>query len=199
VNWGGLAFDPRRQVVYVNTSNMMHRVTLIPAAKVASARRAAPGKEISPQTGAPYGMKREAVLSPIGMPCNPPPWGRLHAIDMRTGKVLWEVPLGTTRDMAPGSQLFLHGTGTPNFGGPITTASGLVFIGAAMEDYLRAFVAATGKELWRGRLPAGGQATPMTYVWKGRQYVVIAAGGHSKSGTKRGDEVVAYALPGPLR
>jgi quinoprotein glucose dehydrogenase len=142
-------------------------------------------------------MRREALISPL--PCNPPPWGQLHAIDMKTGQVLWDVPLGTTRDLAPGSQLLLRHTGTPNFGGPIATASGLVFIGAAMDNYLRAFEAADGKELWRGRLPAGGQATPMTYVWKGRQYVVIAAGGHAKSGTKRGDTVIAYALPGPLQ
>ena len=198
VNWGGLAFDQARQVVYVNTSSAIHRVRLIPAGQVAAAHRAELKKEISPQEGAPYGMKREALLSPIGLPCNPPPWGQLHAIDMRTGKVLWAVPLGTTRDLAPGSQFFLHDTGVPNFGAPIVTASGLVFIGAAMDNYLRAFDAATGKELWRGRLPAGGQATPMTYVWQGRQYVVIAAGGHAKSGTKRGDTVVAFALPGPL-
>lgn len=198
VNWGGLAFDAGRQVAYVNTSNALHLVTLIPADKVAAARRAEPNMEISPQTGAPFGMRRQALLSPLRLPCNPPPWGQLHAIDMRTGKVLWEVPLGTTRDLAPGSQFILRGVGTPNFGGPIATGSGLLFIGAAMDDYLRAFDAKTGKELWRGRLPAGGQATPMTYVWKGRQYVVIAAGGHSKSNTRRGDSVVAYALPGPL-
>ena len=198
VNWGGLAFDAGRQVVYVNTSNAMHKVTLIPADKVRATKQAEMDKEVSPQAGAPYGMKREVLLSPLGLPCNPPPWGQLHAIDMRTGKVLWEVPLGTTRDLAPGSQFLLRNTGTPNIGGPIATASGLVFIGAAMDDYLRAFDAATGKELWKGRLPAGGQATPMTYVWKGRQYVVIAAGGHSKSDTRRGDTVVAYALPGPL-
>jgi len=135
------------------------------------------------------------MLSPIGMPCNPPPWGQLHAIDMHEGKILWSVPLGTTEDMAPFSEYLLGKTGTPNLGGPMATAGGLVFIGAAMDDYLRAFDAGTGAELWRGRLPAGGQATPMTYVWKGRQYVVIAAGGHSKLGTKRGDEVVAFALP----
>ena len=129
------------------------------------------------------------------MPCNPPPWGLLHAIDMRDGRVLWSVPLGTTEDIAPFSEYILGKTGTPNFGGPIVTASGLVFIGAAMDNYLRAFDAKSGAELWRGRLPAGGQATPMTYMWKGRQYVVIAAGGHSKSGTTRGDEVVAFALP----
>jgi quinoprotein glucose dehydrogenase len=195
VNWGGLAFDPGRQVVYVNTSSAIHLVTLIPAAKVGAARAAEPHVEISPQEGAPFGMRREVMRSKMGLPCNPPPWGQLHAIDMRTGKILWEVPLGTTRDLAPGSQLLLGNSGVPNFGGPMATASGLIFIGAAMDDYLRAFDGASGRQLWRARLPAGGQATPMTYVWKGRQYVVIAAGGHSKTDTKRGDEVIAFALP----
>jgi quinoprotein glucose dehydrogenase len=199
VNWGGLSFDARKQVVYVNTTNAMHLVTLIPADKVKAAHQAELDKEISAQKGAPYGMRRDVLRSPLGLPCNPPPWGQLHAIDLRTGKMLWEVPLGTTRDLAPGSQLFTGTIGVPNFGGPVSTASGLVFIGAAMDNYLRAFDAATGKELWKGRLPGGGQATPMTYVWKGRQYVVIAAGGHSKTDTKRGDKVVAYALPGPLQ
>ena len=194
-NWGGLAFDAAHDVVYVNTSSAMHLVTLIPAAQVKLAQLTHPGVEISPQTGAPYGMKRELLRSPLGLPCNPPPWGMLHAIDMHDGHILWEVPLGTTADLAPGSQYLLHGTGTPNFGGPIVTAGGLVFIGATMDNYLRGIDARTGRELWRGRLPAGGQATPMTYVWKGRQYVVIASGGHSKSNTKRGDSVVAFALP----
>nr|MBA3811783.1 PQQ-binding-like beta-propeller repeat protein [Caulobacteraceae bacterium] len=196
-NWGGLAFDPGRGVAYLNTSSALHRVTLIPAAEVAAAKAAEPDVEISPQAGAPFGMRRQVLLSPLGLPCNPPPWGLLHAIDMRTGRILWQVPLGTTEDKAPFSQFILPHVGMPNFGGPIVTASGLVFIGAALDDYLRAFDAATGKELWRGRLPAGGQATPMTYVFKGRQYVLIAAGGHAKSGTKRGDQLVAFALPGP--
>ncbi|MGH6871542.1 MAG: pyrroloquinoline quinone-dependent dehydrogenase [Rhizomicrobium sp.] len=193
-NWGGLAFDQSRDVVYVNTSSAMHLVTLIKRADFARVKSENPGKEVSPQTGAPYGMKRETLLSPLGMPCNAPPWGMLHAIDMHDGRVLWEVPLGTTADLLPFSEYLLGKTGTPNFGGPIATASGLVFIGAAMDNYLRAFDARTGRELWKGRLPAGGQATPMTYVWRGRQYVVIAAGGHYKSGTKRGDKVVAFAL-----
>jgi len=195
MNWGGLAFDPMRNIVYVNTSSAMHLVTLIPAADFAAARKAFPGKEISPQRGTPFAVKREVIVSPFGLPCNPPPWGRLHAIDMHDGKVLWEVPLGTMEDIMPLSQYILGNTGTPNLGGPIVTASGLVFIGAAMDNYLRAFDAKTGKELWRGRLPAGGQATPMTYVWKGRQYVVIAAGGHAKLDTKRGDSIFAFALP----
>jgi quinoprotein glucose dehydrogenase len=113
---------------------------------------------------------------------------------MRDGKVLWSVPLGTSEDLAPFSQYFLGNVGVPNFGGPISTDSGLVFIGAAMDNYLRAFDARRGTELGRGRLPAGGQATPMTYMWKGRQYVVIAAGGHEKAGTKRGDQLMAFAL-----
>ena len=194
-NWGGLAFDEARQVAYVNTSSAMHLVTLIPAARVKVAKAAEPDVEISPQEGAPFGVRRQVMLSGLGLPCNPPPWGLLHAIDMRTGRVLWEVALGTTGDLAPGSQFLLRHTGVPNFGGPITTASGLVFIGAALDNYLRAFDAATGAELWRGRLPAGGQATPMTYAWTGRQYVVIAAGGHAKTDTRRGDQIVAFALP----
>ena len=195
-NWGGIAFDPRHDIAYVNTSSLLHLVTLIPRAQFAAAERAFPDVEISPQTGTPFGMKREILASPFHLPCNPPPWGMLHAIDMHDGHLLWDVPLGTTEDLLPFSEYLLGNTGTPNIGGPIVTAGGLVFIGAAMDNYLRAFDARTGAELWRGRLPAGGQATPMTYVWKGRQYVVIAAGGHAKLGTKRGDNVVAFALPG---
>lgn len=194
-NWGGLAFDQAHDIVYVNTSSAMHLVTLIKQKDFSAAREKFFDKEVSPNEGAPFGMKRETMLSPIGMPCNPPPWGQLHAIDMHDGRILWSVPLGTTEDMAPFSEYILGKTGTPNLGGPMATAGGLVFIGAAMDNYLRAFDAKTGTELWKGRLPAGGQATPMSYVWKGRQYVVIAAGGHSKLNTRRGDQVIAFALP----
>ncbi len=193
-NWGGLAFDAAHDIVYVNTSSVMHLVTLIRQKDFKAVEERFFDKEVSPNEGAPFGMMREALLSPFGMPCNPPPWGQLHAVDMHTGRILWSVPLGTTEDMAPFSEYILGKTGTPNLGGPMATAGGLVFIGAAMDDYLRAFDARTGTELWKGRLPAGGQATPMTYVWRGRQYVVIAAGGHSKLNTKRGDQIVAFAL-----
>jgi len=194
-NWGGLSFDAARNIVFVNTSSAMHEVTLIPAKDIDAMRKAHPHQEISRNRGAPFGMWRRTLLSPLGIPCNPPPWGQLHAIDMRDGAILWSVPLGTTEDLAPFSQYFLGKTGIPGFGGPISTDSGLIFIGAAMDNYLRAFDARTGAELWRGRLPAGGQATPMTYVWKGKQYVVIAAGGHEKAGTKHGDQLMAFALP----
>jgi quinoprotein glucose dehydrogenase len=194
-NWGGLAFDQAHDIVYVNTSSAMHLVTLIKQKEFSAAREKFFDKEVSPNDGAPFGMMRQTLVSPWGMPCNPPPWGQLHAIDMHSGKVLWSVPLGTTEDLAPFSQYILGKTGTPNLGGPMVTAGGLVFIGAAMDNYLRAFDAKTGAELWKGRLPAGGQATPMTYEWKGKQYVVIAAGGHAKLNTKRGDQLIAFALP----
>jgi len=194
-NWGSVAFEPERGLLILNTSRVPHTVKLIPRAELDAVREANPGEEIAPQTGTPFGMQRGLLISPLGTPCNPPPWGQLHAIDLATGAIRWEVPLGTTRDLAPvpiGLAL-----GTPNMGGPIVTAGGLVFIGAAMDDYLRAFDVASGRELWKGRLPAGGQATPMTYRLgeDRRQYVVIAAGGHGKMGTRLGDSLVAFALP----
>ncbi len=194
-NWGSVAFEPSSGLLVLNTSSVPHSVRLIPQADLAETRRANPGKEVSPQAGAPYGMIRDVVISPLGVPCNPPPWGQLHAIDLSTGKIRWQVTLGTTRDLAPVP--IPMGWGTPNMGGPIITATGLVFIGAAMDDYLRAFDLESGAELWKGRLPAGGQATPMTYRLgeDRRQYVVIAAGGHGKMGTRLGDALVAFALP----
>ncbi len=192
-NWGGMAFNPESQIMYVNTSRALHLITLIPTEEFAAADAAEPNKEISPQAGTRWAMKRELLLSPIGLPCNPPPFGMLHAVDLSDGTIKWESTLGTVRDLAPVPIPWK--LGTPNFGGPLVTTGGLVFIGAAMDNYLRAFNAETGEELWSGRLPAGGQATPMTYEWEGRQYVVIAAGGHSTSRTKLGDEIVAFALP----
>jgi quinoprotein glucose dehydrogenase len=180
-------------VVYVNTSRLAHMLTLIPRAQFDQVKAANPGKEVSPQNGTPFGMKREPMLSPLGMPCNPTPWGTLAALDLRSKKILWEKHLGTTEEIAP-LGLALN-TGTPNFGGPVATAGGLVFIGAAMDRYLRAFDAAGGAELWRGRLPAAAIATPMSYVWQGRQYVVVAAGGHGEIGAATSDAIVAFALP----
>lgn len=194
-NWGGAAYDPGRNLLFVNTTNILHRITLIPRTQAdrTDEDSLAHDAEFAPMRGTAYGMTRELVLSPLGLPCNKPPWGEMHAIDMATGRLAWERPLGTTEDLAPlGISL---NWGVPNIGGPAATAGGLVFIGAAMDRYLRAFDSRSGEELWQGRLPAGGQATPMTYVWQGRQYVVIAAGGHSEADTPRGDWLVAFALP----
>jgi quinoprotein glucose dehydrogenase len=192
-NWGGMAFNPDTQIMYVNTSRALHVVKLIRSEDFAAADAAEPRKEISAQAGTRWAMRRDLLLSPLGLPCNPPPFGVLHAVDLSDGTIKWESTLGTVRDIAPVPIPWK--LGTPNFGGPLVTKGGLIFIGAAMDDYLRAFNAETGDELWSGRLPGGGQATPMTYEWEGRQYVVIAAGGHSTSTTTLGDEVVAFALP----
>ena len=199
VNWGSLAFEPERQLAIVNAMQVPMVVTLVPRADLAA--MAGSGKfeksEFARQEGTPYGMRREVLLSPLGIPCTAPPWGTLSAVDMKAGTIRWQVPLGTTKGKAP---LALN-WGMPNLGGPIVTAGGLVFIAAATDDRLRAFDVDTGKELWHADLPAGGQATPMTYQLEatGRQYVVIAAGGHGGLDTTRGDYVVAFALPDSAR
>lgn len=191
-NWGGAAYDESRNLLVVNMSNFAHNVQLIPAEDVEAVREIYHDTEVSPQTGAPYGLKREVLLSPIGLPCTPPPWGVIAGVNLESGEIVWRKRLGTTEDLAKGLALDL---GTPNVGGPIVTASGLIFIGAAMDNYLRAFDVETGEELWKGRLPAGGQATPMTYEWQGRQYVVIYAGGQARMHTTLGDSIIAFALP----
>ncbi|HUH13089.1 MAG TPA: pyrroloquinoline quinone-dependent dehydrogenase, partial [Longimicrobiales bacterium] len=192
VNWGGVAFHPERQILVTNVTELPFVVTLIPRERFSAEKAANPGVEMAPQEGTAFGLRREPLLSPLGVPCSPPPWGSLVAVDMGEGEILWQVPLGTIRDLAP--LPIPWRSGTPSSGGPLVTAGGLVFIGAAMDDYLRAFDLESGEELWKGRLPAGGQATPMTYRAAGRQFVLIAAGGHGKAGTRLGDSLVAFAL-----
>ena len=198
MNWSSGAFDQKRQIFITNINNLPMEVHLIPRAEYKptedAARQGRLRAEVSPQHGTPYGMSREVIHSPLGLPCNPPPWGELVAVDLAKGTIKWRMPLGTTADMVKDPAHII--AGTPNLGGPIMTAGGLTFIASAMDDYLRAFDTETGKELWKGRLPAGGQAMPMTYRGQsGKQFVVIAAGGHGKLGTKLGDSVIAYALP----
>lgn len=188
-NWGGVAFDPQRQLALVNTVNLPFVMALVPREQF-DAQRADPryaGFEFAEQRGTPYGMRRQPFVSALGIPCVKPPWGLLTAVDMSSGSIRWQIPLGK----APYVGITL---GMPGFGGPIVTASGLVFIAASLDDRIRAFATDTGKLLWEDRLPAGGQATPMTYAVGGRQYLVIAAGGY-KGASTRGDHLVAYALP----
>ena len=191
-NWGGAAYDERRNLLVVNMSNIAHLVRLIPAEEIEAVREVFHDAEVSPQAGAPFGMKRDTFLSPLGLPCTPPPWGVIAGVDLAAGEIVWRKRFGTTQDIASGVPMPL---GTPNVGGPAVTAGGLIFLGAAMDNYLRAFDVETGEELWKGRLPAGGQATPMSYEWRGRQYVVIYAGGHARMNTTLGDSIVAFALP----
>ena len=198
MNWGSVAVDPRRRVVFFNATNLPMQVRLVPRADFE--REKSEGgdligvREFAPMHGTPYGMVREPVLGPLGAPCAPPPWGLMGAFSLDTGEILWRVPLGTTPDRVP---VTLFEQGLPSLSGVVVTAGGLVISGHTADGFLRAHDAETGAELWRDRLPAAGAANPMTYAVAGRQYVVIAAGGHGKLGTRRGDWVVAYALPAP--
>jgi quinoprotein glucose dehydrogenase len=193
MHWGGFAFDPRRERVIVNTNRLAMIVRLIPRdkASVAANEKANNrlGGEFAPQRGTPFAMFRHPFITPRRTVCTAPPWGALTAVDLRSGSVSWEVPLGNMTGTPDGEKL-----GSINLGGALI-AGDLVFIAAAMDEALRAFDIDTGKLLWKGELPASAQATPMTYRIGGRQFVVIAAGGHGKLGTKMGDAVVAFALP----
>lgn len=197
LNWSGLSADPSRNLVFTNTNNLPFIVRLIPRDefnKMRSDEANRFGGEFGRQTGTPYAIYREVLRAPSGLPCAAPPWGRLTAVDLKSGNIKWEVPLGRV------PQLSIMGDkasefGSPNLGGSFVTAGGLVFIGAGMDDKLRAFDTDTGKILWEGLLPASAQAAPMTYSMNEKQFVVICAGGHGKLGTKRGDSVVAFALP----
>jgi len=189
-NWGSVAYHPQRDVLVLNTTRLATLVQLVPhdSLEAERARSEAAGEQVEfgSQRGTPYAMKRRTLLSSAGFPCNPPPWGTLAAVDLSSGEVRWEVPIGE------------HGgetVGMPNAGGPIVTGGGLVFLGATMDDRFRAFDLATGDVLWSTELPYSAIATPMTYEVAGKQYVVVAAGGHGKMGLPTGDYVMALALP----
>jgi len=206
INWGSVAVDLDRQVAVVNATHVINYDQLI-------TRQEADALGIKPfslaahgdvggtvaQAGTAYAARIAPFLSPLTVPCTQPPFGTLSAVDLTTRRLLWSRPFGTARHSGP---LLMHShlpftMGVPNFGGAVTTRSGLTFIGAAQDDYLRAIETATGRELWRASLPAGGQATPITY-WSsasGRQFVLIAAGGHPALRTPPGDYILAFALP----
>ena len=197
LQWGGAAWDQSEQLLVVNALHLAMVATLIPREGVEAAREASrvQGRSmVGGQLRTPYGVRREPLLSPLGLPCNAPPWGTLAAVDLVSGDVRWEVPLGTMTDVAriptPSSW------GSINLGGPVVTG-GLVFIGATMDRRIRAFAIESGELVWEDELPASGQATPLLYENPndGRQMLVIAAGGHSQLLSTLGDYVVAYALP----
>jgi quinoprotein glucose dehydrogenase len=192
VNWGSAAWDPVRNILVANTNRVAAVMKLVPREDLQAAMdrqretETVWGGEFGRQRGTPYAMYREWLVAPNGQPCNPPPWGAIVAFDLKNGKLRWESPLGV---MVPGWP-----AGSPNLGGPLATAGGLVFTGAAVDPHLRAFDADTGTEVWTMELPASAQATPMTYEWNGKQYIVVCAGGHGKLRSKMGDAVVAFAL-----
>ena len=201
-NWGGPAIDHSRNVMVVNTMNMASLIVMIPRKdcnksleELAINDTQARFTAIEQNEGIPYcNLRSMGFFSPLGVPCTKPPWGTLTAVDLNTGDHLWNVPLGTSKDIAPFPFWWIKGA--PNMGGPTVTVSGVTFIAATSDYYLRAFNTETGEELAKFRLPTGGHATPMTYKNKdGRQFVVIAAGGHWAIGTPASDHLIAFALP----
>jgi len=184
-NWNPPSYDPNLGYLFVNTQDFGSLNQMVKSAD--GTRYSRSGYKGNTRFWEPSGH----------LPCNQPPWGRLFAINVNTGDIAWQVPLGSTENLTPWF-MPVRDFGTPNLGGPIVTAGNLVFVAGTMDRKLRAFDLETGRELWKHPLPAGGQATPMTYRagQNGRQYVVIAAGGHGPLGVPRGDSVVAFALPG---
>ncbi len=195
-NWGSVAVDPKRQVMFGMPTYLAFTSRLVPADQIPPKGQDEKASEqgLNRNDGAPYGVFMGPFLSPLGIPCQSPPWGYVAGVDLRTGKIAYKHKNGTVEDMAP-VPIPLK-LGVPGIGGPMITAGGVAFLGAAVDDYLRAYDLTTGKQLWQTRLPAGGQSTPMSYTGKdGKQYVLIVAGGHGSVGTKAGDYVMSYKLP----
>ena len=195
VNWGGVAVDPRSRILVAKVLRMAHYAQLIPLDELASED---PAEENlmgapAPLLGTPYAMKQGPVVSPMFTPCSEPPWSAVVAVDLEAGKILWQNALGTLDTLMP-VPLPLR-WGTASFGGPMITAGGLVFIGATQDDRLRAFDLVSGEELWSAKLPTGAFAMPMSYAVNGRQYIVVASGGHPFIYPRPGDYLTAFALP----
>jgi quinoprotein glucose dehydrogenase len=195
MNWSGYAFDPQNSLLLVNTNNLPAMMGVVAADKYWDAAGKNADIDYTQQYGAPYGMFRTFLFAKAHhLPCAPPPWGTLTAVDMARGTIRWQVPLGSLAPKKPAVP-----AGAPSLGGPIVTAGGLVFIaGTIIDPAIRAFDVESGKEIWKFDLPTSGAATPMTYQLRpgGKQYLVIAAGGHAKVTEERqSDEIVAFTLP----
>jgi quinoprotein glucose dehydrogenase len=208
-DWGSVAVDPSRGILVANYNDMPNYNRLVPRADADKMGWAPRGEERGkiggaegagdPQVGTPFAIQVNAGwrLPLTGLLCKEPPYGAIRAIDLRSGQTIWDRPLGTARTNGPfgiASKLPVE-IGTPNNGGSVITAGGLIFVAAATDNLIRAIDIQTGKTVWQDVLPAGGQATPMTYEVGGRQYLVIMAGGHHFMETPIGDAVIAYALP----
>ena len=196
MNWSGSAYDPDRGLLIVNANVLPAKARLLPRAEYDDPAHRREDGEYGRQAGTPYGLFRRFLQAPSGLPCVKPPWGVITAIDLNAGTERWSVPLGSMSGFGGASTTGIP-PGSISLGGPIVTASGLVFIAGTIDPYLRAFDTVSGRELWRGELLASGHATPMTYrTARGKQYVVIAAGGHAKiTEEPLGDALIAFALP----
>jgi len=209
MDWGGMAIDPVRQVAFAHPNYMAFVDKLTPQAAQArnsatsdgsgaaggSDREGGDEHGLNPNKGAPFAVYLNPFLSKLGLPCQAPPWGYVAGLDLVTGKVVYKHKNGTIRDESPVPVPIKMGV--PTLGGPIMTAGGVAFLSSALDYYVRGYDVTTGDVLWRATLPAGAQATPMSYrsPTSGRQFVLVVAGGHGSLGTKLGDHVIAYALP----
>lgn len=194
VHWGGMAWDPVNRLLIAPVNRLPAIVHLIPHDEFEQAARDFPSRETTEQKGVPYAMSREFFLAPSGAPCVAPPWGELVAINADSGEIAWHVPLGDLRGKGL-ARAFPSVTGSPNLGGPATTDTGLVFIGATVDGAFRAFETRTGREVWKTQLPTSARATPLIYVDRGgRERVAIAAGGHDTPLSKAGTKLVVFAL-----
>jgi quinoprotein glucose dehydrogenase len=199
-NWGGVAVDPRLQVAFTTPTYLAFVSTLVPrpndSTQLVQGNHPPEGMlpALNENFGAPFAVKLGPFTSPIGLPCQAPPWGYVAGADLRTGHIAWKHRNGTVRDLSPLPLPFRMGV--PDLGGPVITGGGVAFLSGSMDDYVRGYDLRNGHALWESRLPAGGQATPMTYTGgDGRQYLLVIAGGHGSTHTKPGDYVIAYALP----
>jgi quinoprotein glucose dehydrogenase len=193
LDWGGMAIDPVRKVAFANPSYMAF-IDKLTEKRPADVQKAETNRGLNPNYGAPFAVYLNPFLSKLGLPCQAPPWGYVAGIDLASAKVVWMHKNGTIQDKSPIPVPIKMGV--PSLGGPIMTAGGVAFLTSTLDDYIRAYDVTDGRTLWQARLPAGGQATPMTYQGAdGRQYVVAVAGGHGTLGTKPGDDIIAYALP----
>ncbi|UUZ70028.1 glucose/quinate/shikimate family membrane-bound PQQ-dependent dehydrogenase [Polaromonas sp. P2-4] len=201
-NWGGVAVDPQRQIAFTTPTYLAFVSRLVPRPDDTTLLVQGKGDPdpngslpaLNENFGAPFAVKLSAFTSPLGVPCQQPPWGYVAGADLTTGKIAWRHKNGTVRDASPIPLPFKMGV--PNLGGPIVTGGGVAFLSGTLDSYVRAYDMSNGKPLWQHRLPAGGQATPMTYTGAdGRQYLLVIAGGHGSLGTQTGDYVIAYALP----
>jgi quinoprotein glucose dehydrogenase len=194
-NWGSVAVDPERQVMFGMPTYLAFTSRLVPRDQIPPKGEDEKGSEqgLNRNDGAPYGVFMGPFLGPLGIPCQAPPWGYVAGANLATGDIAYKHKNGTVEDMTPLPLPFK--VGVPGIGGPMITKGGIAFLGAAVDNYLRAYDLTTGNQLWQARLPAGGQSTPMTYSVGDTQYVLIVAGGHGSVGTKPGDYVIAYKLP----
>ncbi len=195
-NWGAVAVDPDRDLMFGMPVYLAFTVKMVPREDELSRVVTEEGDPIFNENfGAPYAVEIGPFYSPLNLPCQRPPWGFVAAADLRTGEIVYRHVNGTVRDLSGPIPLPFK-MGVPGIGGPIVTAGGVAFLSGTLDYYVRGYNLATGEEIWRARLPAGGQATPSTYVGRdGRQYLVVVAGGHGSTGTTAGDSIIAYALP----